>query len=32
MLPWKLEFLFDQAQNLMQPFPHPKNAQDEILF
>ena len=30
MLPWKREFWFDPAQNLMQPFPHPNDASDKI--
>ena len=29
-LPWKPEIRSDLAQNLMQPFPHPNNASDNI--
>ena len=30
MLPWKPEFRYYLAQNLMQPIPYPNNALDEI--
>ena len=30
LLPWKPQFWSDLPQNLMQPFPHPKDATDKI--